>query len=489
MNSQRITKSVEAHASTQGASPALSWSGNELSYGHLWGMSLEMLKGLPAGIDAGSLVLVESQKTPQFIALMIALGLRELTPLVVPARLGGEVRAKIIARAAATHAVTLMADGELNWTSTGQEEKHPEGDNPALCLTTSGSTGVPKVVRLTAMGIGSFFDWAQSYFGIQAGVRTISIAPLNFDLSLLEVWAALDAGAEVILADPERSIEQGYLASLCEAAAPEIVQAIPLFHDRLCSGLSPSSCFRPRHLIVTGEASAQELRADMAAQFPEALFHNVYGSTETNDSFILSTNGEAFAGPAKIGIGTPIGTTTFRIYEEPESPGTGELLTATPFAASGYSDVEQTQKAFAPEFENGRLVTYFRTGDRVRTLADGSLDLIGRADFVVKLRGVRTNLLDVEDVICLQASVLEAVTVPFHDLGAAQQQLLAVIVTDPDAVVNTLQMRAHCALHLPQSALPSRYVLTHEPLPKTSTGKVSRSELKRKYTPKPESNA
>ena len=489
MQIQRLIENIEAHADTQASSPALSWPGNELSYKHFWEMVLDAVERLPTIDGAGSMALVEAQKTPQFIALMIAMGRQRITPLIVPAHLGEEVRAKIIARSGATHSVSLLAGGEQYWTNIGQIGKHPDIDTPALCLTTSGSTGVPKVVRLNANGIGAFFDWAQSYFGIQAGVRMISIAPLNFDLSLLEIWAGLDAGAEIFLADPERSTEQGYLAGLCDDVSPEIVQAIPLFHDRLCSGLSSSSNFRPRHLIVTGEESTQKLRSDMAVRFPEAMFHNIYGSTETNDSFILSAAGAEFAAPAKIGIGKPIDGTTFRIEEDPEVPGTGELLTATPFVASGYSDVEQTQKAFIPELEGGRLVTYFRTGDRVRTLEDGSLELIGRTDFVLKLRGVRTNLLDVEEVIRLQASVLEAVTIPFHDPVTGQKQLLAVVATDPEITVSNLQMRAHCALHLPKSALPSRYVLTQDPLPKTSTGKVNRSYLTRKFIPKLETNA
>lgn len=489
MNFQRLAESVHAHACAETGTPALSWPGNELSYKHLWDMALDLAEQLPAAAGAGSLVLAEAQKTPQFIALMIAFGLRGITPLTVPARLGAEVRAKLIARAGASHAVTLAADGGLRLKATGAAGTFPEGDPAALCLTTSGSTGVPKVVRLTAQGIGAFFDWAQDYFGIRRGTRLVSIAPLNFDLSLLEVWAGLDAGAEVILADPERAAEPGYLAGLCAATAPEIVQAVPLFHERLCEGLAPGSACRPRHLIVTGEASSQGLRAAMAARFPDAAFHNVYGSTETNDSFILSVAAEAFAAPAKLPIGAPIAGTAYRIDEDPAAPGTGELLTATPFAAAGYSDAAQTRKAFVPELENGRLVTYFRTGDRVRRHADGALELTGRADFIVKLRGVRTNLLDVEDVIRLHPAVREAATVPFRDPVSGQQRLLAVITTGPEAPVSNLQMRAHCALHLPKSALPSRYMLTQEPLPKTSTGKVNRSALQRQYTPNLETSA
>lgn len=348
---------------------------------------------------------------------------------------------------------------------------------------------MPKVVVLNKTGICNFFDWAQRAFSIGAGTKLLSIAPFNFDLSLLELWAGLDAGAEVILADPERSAEPGHLAALCAEAKPEIIQAVPLFYERLCAAGAAEAEFAPRHVIVTGEAASRGLRQRMAGQFPAAVFHNVYGSTETNDSFVLSLGAEEFAAAEKLGIGQPIAGTEYYINEDPDDPGTGELFTATPFAANGYSDPEQTLNAFLPRLQNERLVTYFRTGDRVQRQPDGALLLVGRADYVVKLRGVRTNLLDVEEVIRLHAAVRNVVTVPYRDIVSGQQQLLAVLETTAGTAVSKLEMRAHCALHLPKSALPSRYVLTQDPLPKTSTGKINRGAVQRLYLPNPEKSA
>ncbi len=486
---QRLTDSLKSIAQTDPSRTALSWPGNELSYGGLWSMAQDLAWQFPESVTAGSLVLVESGKNPRFVALMISLGLCKATPLVVPGRLGDEVREKLIVRSGASHIASFTDAGKLRVAETGQVPKLHADERVPLCLTTSGSTGVPKVVVLSKAGISNFIDWAQSYFSIKTGTRILSIAPFNFDLSLLELWAGLDAGAEVILADPERSTEPGYLMDLCTEAKPEIVQAVPLFHERLCSTEREEAGFSPRHVIVTGEAAPRTLRQRMAGQFPSAVFHNIYGSTETNDSFILSLGGEDFAAAEKLGIGWPIADTCFYITEDPDEPATGELFTATPFAASGYSDPEQTLNAFLPRLENERLVTYFRTGDRVQQQPDGSLLLIGRADYVVKLRGVRTNLLDVEDVIRLHEAVRNVATLPYRDIVSGQQQLLAVVETCPGTPVSNLEMRAHCALHLPRSALPNRYVLTQEPLPKTSTGKINRGAVQRLYAPKPEKSA
>lgn len=453
-----------------------------MTYGALFAQSERYSRRLAGCIPDGATVVVESEKSPQFIALLIALGLTGLTPLVVPARLGHEVRTRITEQAGIGYVVSMAPDHSIEVGETGAAGRL-NGDSP-LCLTTSGSTGVPKVVRLTPEGIGAFFDWSQEYFAITAADRILSIAPFNFDLSLLEVWSALDAGAEVMLANPERCAEGGYLADLCREAKPDLIQAIPLFHDRLCAATvsDRQPGFEPRHVIVTGEASPRSLRHRMASLFPKARFHNLYGSTETNDSFVLSLGAAEFAKPEKLGIGVPIADTAFRIVEEADTPAQGELHTATPFLASGYADTEQTEKAFLSEFENGRFVTYFRTGDRVRRHSDGTLELLGRVDFVVKLRGVRTNLLDVEQALRHHPAVQDVATLPYLDPATGQQQLVAIIEADESLPVSTLDMRAHCAAHLPKSAVPSRYVLTRSPLPKTSTGKINRGVLRQQFT-------
>ena len=485
MQLQRLWERLRIHAHQSTDQIALSWPGNSMSYGALLRLTEQYGAQLQEDeIPAGAAVFVSAEKSPQIIALLIALGRKGVSPLVAPAGLREAIRTQIMERAGVAYTASAAPDQGIEVGATGAPN-WLRGEMP-LCLTTSGSTGVPKVVRLTSRGVGAFFDWSQAYFGIGPGTRVLSIAPLSFDLSLLELWSVLDAGGEVVLADPERCVENSYLADLCRETRPEIIEAVPLFHEKLCACLEASReepGFAPRHMIVTGEACPRALRRRMARLFHDAMFHNLYGSTETNDSFVLSLPAWPFAEPEKLGIGVPIADTRYRIVEDEGTPGEGELCTATPFVAAGYADREQTAQAFLPEVEDGRPVTYFRTGDRVRRHADGTLELLGRVDLVVKLRGVRTNLLDVEQALRHHAAVRDSAAVPYLDPQTGQQQLVAVIETDGSAAVSTLEIRAHCATHLPRSALPTRYVLTQTPLPKTSTGKIDRVVLRQEFRP------
>lgn len=485
MQLQRLQDRLLRHAARTPDQPALSWPGNSMGYGRLAELVAQYAAAIAAcGLPAGAAVLVDAAKSPHFVALLIALGRSGLCPLVVPARLGDKVRAQIIASAGIAYEAGIDPFDRAPEIHPTGEPNRLRGAMP-LCLTTSGSTGVPKVVRLTEAGISAFFDWSQSYFGIGPGTRVLSVAPINFDLSLLELWAVLDAGGEVILADPERCTDDSYLGELCAASRPEIIEAVPLFHDRLCTWLERNRAaggIAPRHVIVTGDVTPQPLRRRMADLFPATRFHNLYGSTETNDSFVASLEADDFAAAETLGIGGPIAGVIYRIVED-GTPGEGELQTATPFLAAGYADPEQTANAFLTELEGSRPLTYFRTGDRVRRRADGTLELLGRVDLVVKLRGVRTNLLDVEQALRHHPAVRDTAAVPYLDPVSGQQQLLAVIEVNGSDPVSVLELRAHCAAHLPKSALPNRYVLTQMPLPKTSTGKLDRARTRRTFTP------
>lgn len=481
MRLSRLYKNLSNHAKNSPDLIAFSWLNQKISYPAFLNLVKQYLDILEEeNIPPNSTIAFDLKKSPQAIALMVAIGEKQSSPVILPNHLGAAIRKKIIEQTGISYEVHWDTKAEqygINRTATNH---HLAGDMP-LCLTTSGSTGLPKIVRLTTAGVSAFFDWSQSYFDIKPSTRVLSIAPLNFDLSLLEVWATLDAGGEVILADPEQSVQEEYLGNLLTKFRPEIIEAVPLFHHKLCAyfeknGKEPE--YMPRHIITTGEKSAHSLRHLMAKTFSGSTFHNVYGSTETNNSFILSLSANDFCKPKHLGIGSPINGVSYRIVEDEHDPTVGELQTRTPFLAEGYTNTEQTNKVFLPAYENGLPVTYYKTGDRVRKHSDGSIELLGRLDLVVKLRGVRTNLLDVEQAIRNHKAVSDAATLPYLDSETGQQNLLAVIKRDEEKTLSSLELRTHCANNLPKSALPNKYIFTQQPLPKTSTGKINRNALK-----------
>jgi len=141
----------------------------------------------------------------------------------------------------------------------------------------------------------------------------------------------------------------------------------------------------------------------------------------------------------------------------------------TPFRAEGYLDPEPDRQRWRDGF--------FRTGDLVRRDERGLVFLTGRGDHQVKVRGVRTNIQEVEQVVLAHPEVLEAAVVAVPDEQAGNL-LHAVIRRMPGSRVNGLQLRVHCAAALPRTAIPGSFQVGDDALPHTPTGKIDRPALR-----------
>jgi acyl-coenzyme A synthetase/AMP-(fatty) acid ligase len=234
-----------------------------------------------------------------------------------------------------------------------------------------------------------------------------------------------------------------------------------------------------RHAITTGDkipGSSLEALPDL---FPNGRFFNIYGCTETNDSLIHEFEGLADGNvPTNIPVGQPLpGVQTLIRTEDDaflEGPGTGELLVWTPFQTRGYLKAELNEGRFEPSPDGE--TTYYRTGDIVRRHEDGSLTLEGRADFYVKVRGVRVSTQVVEQAIQEHPDVVEVAVVAVPD-ELAGKRLHAVVRREADAKLNSLMLRKHCAERLARTEMPSTIEIVTESLPKTSTGKIDRKQV------------
>ena len=370
----------------------------------------------------------------------------------------------------------------------GEQEALPEEveairawlQRPGTCLllTTSGSTGLPKIVPLPAAGVGRFVDWAAGQFGVTAGTRVLNYAPLNFDLCLLDVWATLCHGGEVVLVDPARAAQPRYLLELFAQAGPAVVQAVPMLFRLLTEAGDGSAFPEVRHVLLTGDHTPRRVRAALPAVFPRATFHNVYGCTETNDSFLHTFGPEQAATDDVLPLGRPIPGVEVALLDQGQvltGPGTGELVVATPFQAAAYLGDEAPGDRFFRRVTDRGERTWYRTGDLVHRGADGRLTLAGRNDFQVKVRGVRVNLEEIERVIQTHDQVVEAVVVALPD-PAAGTRLYAVVRTGGDGP-SGLALRTYCAARLTRVAIPEIFRLVTEPLPVGPTGKVDRRRV------------
>jgi acyl-coenzyme A synthetase/AMP-(fatty) acid ligase len=185
--------------------------------------------------------------------------------------------------------------------------------------------------------------------------------------------------------------------------------------------------------------------------------------------------------PTNVPVGQPLpGVRTLIKTEDDaflEGTGTGELLVWTPFQTRGYLNASLNADKFVPQADGGNGETvWYRTGDIVRRHGDGTLTLEGRADFYVKVRGVRVSTQVVEQAIQEHPEVVEVAVVAVPD-ELAGSRLHAAIRREEGSTLNSLGLRKHCASRLARTEMPSTIEIGTEPLPKTSTGKVDRKRV------------
>ena len=486
-----------AQAESRPDAPALIWDGETISYGEL----AEMAASAHAEVEASDLprdrpVGIRARKSPEAIALILGC-LKAQRPFLLPSvELAPETLAKLFAQAGASR--VLEPHGPRSESAslraieeTPAEEDEPSqwppaggGDDISFMLTTSGSTGLPKVVPLPAGAVDRFTDWAASQFDIGPGTVVANYAPLNFDLCLLDIWTTLKHGGCVALVDQDRATNGGYLADLITDNEVNVLQAVPMLYRLLIDVTREDGRTFPsvKHAITTGDKIPASSLEALPGLFPNGRFFNIYGCTETNDSLIHEFKGLADGDvPTNVPVGQPLpGVRTLIKTEDGaflDGTGTGELLVWTPFQTRGYLNAALNDERFAthPEAGDGETI-YYHSGDVVRRHDDGSLTLEGRADFYVKVRGVRVSTQVVEQAIQEHPDVVEVAVVAVPD-ELAGKRLHAVIRREADSTLNSLGVRKHCASRLARTEMPSTIEIVTESLPKTSTGKIDRKRV------------
>ncbi|HEY0936114.1 MAG TPA: amino acid adenylation domain-containing protein [Trebonia sp.] len=351
----------------------------------------------------------------------------------------------------------------------------------AYILYTSGSTGVPKGVTISHRASLTFVDWAAACTALGPGDRVASPAPLHFDLSVFDIFASAAAGACLAVVPDGTAIFPVRLAQWLESERISVWYSVPSVLTVLATyrNLAAADLSALRAVIFAGEVfPAKHLSALMAA-LPGARYLNWYGPTETNVcTWYEVPPGAELTAPVPIGKGCA-NTEVFAVAVDGSrvtKPGEeGELYARGPGLMSGYwGDHEKTRRAlvrnpFQPVYDE----PVYRTGDLVTLDDQGNYLFLGRQDGMVKTRGYRVELGEVETVLYALAAVREAVVLPVPDemLGCL---LRAVISADGE--LTREEVTDHCYRRLPAYMVPD-IVEFRDLLPRNSNGKVDRARL------------
>lgn len=370
----------------------------------------------------------------------------------------------------------------------GGEPPAPNG-GVANVLFTSGSSGRPKGVRITTRSLLHFSMWAVDAFGVCPDDRLANHAPYNFDLSTLDIFAAVRAGAAVVPV-PERvkmfPFEMArYIAEQKISVWYSVPSALMMMQQR--GKLAEHDMSALRHVIFAGEVMPKPALRAIARDLPGAALTNLYGPTETNACTYHRVTPEDLASDDAVPIGRPISDTRVWIVDEALRPvggsesgaqgvsaSAGELLVAGPTVTAGYlGDAELTAGRLVPA-PGGDGVAY-RTGDRVRVRRDGALMFEGRIDRMIKSRGHRIEPGEIEAALAGHPGVQEAAVVALPD-PVFGSRIKACVAPRAGRTLTDAELIAHCRERLPPYMVPDVWQY-YERLPRTDREKVDLSLL------------
>ncbi len=354
-------------------------------------------------------------------------------------------------------------------------------DDLAYILYTSGSTGKPKGVMLSHDNAVSFVDWCSSVFEPTAQDRFSSHAPFHFDLSILDIHLCIKHGATLVLVSEDTGKDAPRLAQLIADerisiwySAPSILALLAQF-----GGLAGRDYRHLRQVLFAGEVfPVKHLRA-LCELWPHPRYFNLYGPTETN---VCTWHEVLVPVPPERTSPYPIGRTcshlASRVLDDTGADvaaGTqGELCIAGRGVMQGYWALpEQTARSFHVDAAG---VRWYRTGDIVTEDEHGCHTYLGRRDRMVKRRGYRVELGEIESGLYRHPNVKEAAVVAFAD-GDAGVTITAFLSSREAKRPSLIEIKRFCSEQLPLYMIPDRFSW-HDSLPKTSTDKVDYQRLK-----------
>ncbi|MGA3172785.1 MAG: amino acid adenylation domain-containing protein [Chthoniobacteraceae bacterium] len=347
----------------------------------------------------------------------------------------------------------------------------------AYVMFTSGSTGVPKGVRVVHRGISRLVI-NTNYIEFTPGDAVAHASNTSFDASTFEIWGALLHGARLVIVPRETLLSPRELAAfLRERQISILFLTTPLFHH--LAREIPGAFGSLRYLVAGGDSLHPEAaRAVLHAARPLHLV-NGYGPTEATTFAVCHEVNDVPPDSTAIPIGRPISNTRAYILDralEPVPAGiAGELYLGGPGIAAGYlNDQEATAASFiADPFDStGRL---YKTGDLARWLDDGVIEFLGRADNQVKIRGFRVEPGEIETALARHPRVRQAVVIARPD-STGQKQLAAYVVPQPGPPPASSELREHLLSSLPEYMVPAAFAFL-DTLPLNANGKVDHAAL------------
>jgi amino acid adenylation domain-containing protein len=458
---------------------------------------VEMIVALMATLKAGAAYVPFDPEYPQDRLQFMAQD-AQVSALLTTSDVAGRLQLGGNGRTVLLDTVLLDKDRQvIGGCSQEAPQVQLSDENLAYVIYTSGSTGRPKGVQCRHRGVVNLLYGFHSRQPWAAGARCSFVSSLNFDPSVYEIFSSLIFGGTLEVVPEPARVDGWEMSRWLSAREIQSAYIPPFMVPVLCEWAHQCpGKLRLKKLLVGVEPIENRLLLRLTELVPGLKITNGYGPTETTVCATLYGVGAESPEGAPAPIGNAVDNVQIYVLDRQGCPVpvgvAGELYIGGVGVARGYiGNPELTAERFAPnpygERPGERL---YRTGDRVKWLADGNLQFLGRMDDQVKIRGYRIEPGEIAARLLEHHGIAEAAVMVRDDL-AGEKNLVAYYTAPKNGAtqhagehnsdhgnVGPNQLRAYLAAKLPGYMVPTAYVRL-DSLPLTPSGKLDRKALEK----------
>ena len=350
-------------------------------------------------------------------------------------------------------------------------------EQTAYIIYTSGTTGQPKGVMATHANLRHYILSARTRYGFTSSDVMPALARFSFSISLLELLCPLSAGGGLLILERDHVLDFKRMLQVLRQVT--VIHASPSWWRRLLAFIpaeapANSDFAHLRHASAGGDTVPPDLLEVMMGFFPNAEIFVIYGCTEISCmglTYFVSREHQV----TKTWLGKPFPDVQVRLYDQNQrevSEGCeGEICIAGRGVTKGYLNLPTLT---AEKFVTMEGQRFYRTGDLGR-FEDGNVQIRGRIDFQIQLRGIRIEPGEIEVELRKFPGVRDAVVVA-RELGHSDKSLIGYLVFDPSQPGDIEAIRSGLKERLPQYMIPAAFVVL-DAMPVNSNLKVDRGAL------------
>lgn len=350
--------------------------------------------------------------------------------------------------------------------------------DPVYILFTSGSTGMPKGTVISHRNILAYSDWNCGTFGISEDTVYGNQTPFYFSMSVSDVYGTLRSGATLNIIPKKYFSFPVLLINYLNERKVNTIYWVPSALALVANwkALDAAELKYIKKIMFAGESIAPKHLNYWRRHFPDALYANLFGPTETTDICAYWIQNREIPDNGVVPIGNACDNCECLIIDENGSEADeGELYVRGSFLSDGYfRNPGKTESAFVQNPLNSSYPEkVYRTGDLVRRNRYGEMEYISRRDFQIKHMGYRIELGEVESA----ASTPEKIK---NVCAVYDEKTDEIVLIYEGRKIDDDEYSAVLSELLPQYMMPGK-IIRIKNMPYNANGKIDRVWLKNNY--------